>query len=431
MKVAFYTLGCKVNIYETENVEKEFKNRGYEIVSFDELADVYVINTCSVTNTSDQKSRKIIRSCKKKNKDAIIIAMGCYTQIKYEEASKIDGVKIVIGNKYKNEVVDLLEEYLKTKKSIVKIKKLNREKFEDMKISNFENHTRAFIKVQDGCNNFCSYCIIPYTRGNIRSKNKDDVINEVKELAKNGYKEIVLTGIDTGHYGLDIKDYDFSDLLNDLEKIDGIERIRISSVEITDLNDKFLQTLKNSKKIVDHIHIPLQSGCDKILKLMNRKYDLEFFFKKINEIRSIRKDMAITTDVIVGFPGETDEDFNDTVNTIKKVGFTELHVFPYSKREGTKAATMSNQVDGLVKKDRVRKLISLSNELKETYYKKFLGNKMEVLVEQNIDGYFIGHLSNYGKVKFVSDVREENKIVDVKLLKYENDVFYGEKLQNN
>ncbi len=431
MKVAFYTLGCKVNIYETENVEKEFKNRGYEIVSFDELADVYVINTCSVTNTSDQKSRKIIRSCKKKNKDAIIIAMGCYTQIKYEEASKIDGVKIVIGNKYKNEVVDLLEEYLKTKKSIVKIKKLNREKFEDMKISNFENHTRAFIKVQDGCNNFCSYCIIPYTRGNIRSKNKDDVINEVKELAKNGYKEIVLTGIDTGHYGLDIKDYDFSDLLNDLEKIDGFERIRISSVEITDLNDKFLQTLKNSKKIVDHIHIPLQSGCDKILKLMNRKYDLEFFFKKINEIRSIRKDMAITTDVIVGFPGETDEDFNDTVNTIKKVGFTELHVFPYSKREGTKAATMSNQVDGLVKKDRVRKLISLSNELKETYYKKFLGNKMEVLVEQNIDGYFIGHLSNYGKVKFVSDVREENKIVDVKLLKYENDVFYGEKLQNN
>lgn len=431
MKVAFYTLGCKVNIYETENVEKEFKNRGYEIVSFDEVADVYVINTCSVTNTSDQKSRKIIRSCKKKNKDAIIIAMGCYTQIKYEEASKIDGVKIVIGNKYKNEVVDLLEEYLKTKKPIVKINKLNREKFEDMKISNFENHTRAFIKVQDGCNNFCSYCIIPYTRGNIRSKNKDDVINEVKELAKNGYKEIVLTGIDTGHYGLDIKDYDFSDLLNDLEKIDGIERIRISSVEITDLNDKFLQTLKNSKKIVDHIHIPLQSGCDKILKLMNRKYDLEFFFKKINEIRSIRKDMAITTDVIVGFPGETDEDFNDTVNTIKKVGFTELHVFPYSKREGTKAATMSNQVDGLVKKDRVRKLISLSNELKETYYKKFLGNKMEVLVEQNIDGYFIGHLSNYGKVKFVSDVREENKIVDVKLLKYENDVFYGEKLQNN
>ena len=431
MKVAFYTLGCKVNIYETENVEKEFKNRGYEIVSFDEVADVYVINTCSVTNTSDQKSRKIIRSCKKKNKDAIIIAMGCYTQIKYEEASKIDGVKIVIGNKYKNEVVDLLEEYLKTKKPIVKINKLNREKFEDMKISNFENHTRSFIKVQDGCNNFCSYCIIPYTRGNIRSKNKDDVINEVKELAKNGYKEIVLTGIDTGHYGLDIKDYDFSDLLNDLEKIDGFERIRISSVEITDLNDKFLQTLKNSKKIVDHIHIPLQSGCDKILKLMNRKYDLEFFFKKINEIRSIRKDMAITTDVIVGFPGETDEDFNDTVNTIKKVGFTELHVFPYSKREGTKAATMSNQVDGLVKKDRVRKLISLSNELKETYYKKFLGNKMEVLVEQNIDGYFIGHLSNYGKVKFVSDVREENKIVDVKLLKYENDVFYGEKLQNN
>ena len=426
MKVAFYTLGCKVNIYESECIQRDFEERGYEVVPFDEYADVYVINTCSVTNQSDQKSRKIIRSCTKKNKDAIVIAMGCYTQIKYEEASKIDGVKIVIGNKHKNEVVNLLEEYLKNNKQIVKISKLNQEKFEEISINKFENHTRAFVKIQDGCNNFCSYCIIPYTRGNIRSKDKDIILQEINELAKNGYKEVVLTGIHTGHYGYDLKNYDFSDLLLDLEKIEGLERIRISSVEINELNDKFLEVLKNSKKIVDHIHIPIQSGSNKILKLMNRKYDLEFFESKIKEIRKIRPEVAITTDVIVGFPGETEEDFKDTYNTIKRVDFAELHVFPYSIRKGTKAAEMTDQIDGNTKKERVRKLIELSHELKNEYYTKFIGNKMEVLTEKYENNELVGHLSNYGRVRLkgTSDLR--NKMIDVKLLSYDNDEFYGE-----
>lgn len=426
MKVAFYTLGCKVNIYESECIQKDFEKRGYEVVPFNEYSDIYVINTCSVTNQADQKSRKMIRSCTKKNKDAIIVAMGCYTQIKHEEASKIDGVKIVIGNKYKNEVVDLVEEYLKTKKTIIKINKLNREKFEEISISNFENHTRAFVKIQDGCNNFCAFCIIPYTRGNIRSKDKDVILKEIKELSSNGYKEVVLTGIHTGHYGYDLKGYDFSDLLLDLEKIEGLERIRISSIEINELNDKFLEVLKKSKKIVDHIHIPIQSGSNKILKLMNRKYDLEFFEDKIKKIRNIRPDISITTDVIVGFPSETDEDFNETIDTIKRIGFVELHVFPYSKREGTKAASMKNQIDGNVKKERVKKLIELSHELKNKYYSKFIGNKMEVLTEKYDNGYLVGHLSNYGRVRLkgTSDLR--NKIIDVKLLDYNGEEFNGE-----
>ena len=338
MKVGFYTLGCKVNSYETEFLINEFKKKGYEIVDFNDHADIYIINTCSVTNTADQKSRKIIReACK--NKGAIVVVMGCYSQVKSDVIKEIEGVSIIIGNKDKNKVVEYVENYIKDKDEFINIQKIENATFDDMFIEKFENHTRAFVKIQDGCNNYCSYCIIPYTRGNVRSKEKNFVIDEVKALASNGYKEIVLTGIHTGHYGQDLKEYDFSDLLLELEKIDGIERIRISSIEIVELSDKFLEVLKSSKKIVDHIHIPLQSGCDKILKLMNRRYDMKYYIDKINKIKKIRPNIAITTDVIVGFPNETDEDFKETVNNIKKIGFTELHVFPYSKREGTKAAS--------------------------------------------------------------------------------------------
>ena len=382
MKAAFYTLGCKVNSYETEVNIEIFKNHGYEIVHFDEKADVYVINTCSVTNTSDQKSRKIIREATKKNKDAIVVVMGCYSQVKYNEAKDIPGVSIVIGNNNKSEIIDLVEEYKKNKKQIVKITNLSDAIFENMNLDKYETHTRAFVKVQDGCNNYCSYCIIPYTRGNVRSKPLDKVIEEVTNLAKNGYKEVVLTGIHTGHYGLDLENTDFSDLLRELEKIEGLERIRISSVEIKELNDKFMDTLKESKKIVNHIHIPLQSGSDTILKLMNRRYDMNEFISSIEKIRKIRPGIAITTDVIVGFPGETDELFNETVESIKKIGFTELHVFPYSKREGTVAAKMSNQIDGNIKKDRVRKLLSVSDVLKRKYYESLIGTNEELLTEK-------------------------------------------------
>ena len=426
MKAAFYTLGCKVNSYETEVNIEIFKNHGYEIVPFDEKADVYVINTCSVTNTSDQKSRKIIREATKKNKDAIVVVMGCYSQVKYNEAKDIPGVSIVIGNNNKSEIIDLVEEYKKNKKQIVKITNLSDAIFENMNLDKYETHTRAFVKVQDGCNNYCSYCIIPYTRGNVRSKPLNKVIEEVTNLAKNGYKEVVLTGIHTGHYGLDLENTDFSDLLRELEKIEGLERIRISSVEIKELNDKFMETLKESKKIVNHIHIPLQSGSDTILKLMNRRYDMNEFINSIEKIRKIRPGIAITTDVIVGFPGETDELFNETVESIKKIGFTELHVFPYSKREGTVAAKMSNQIDGNIKKDRVRKLLSVSDVLKRKYYESLIGTNEELLTEKYEDGYLIGHLSNYGLCKVKSDNKDTNKIFKVNLLSYENECFIGE-----
>ena len=423
MKVAFYTLGCKVNSYETEVNTEIFKNSGYEIVPFSEDADVYVINTCSVTNTSDQKSRKIIREATKKGNNPIVVVMGCYSQVKNMEAASIPGVSIVIGSNEKSKLVDLVEEFKKTGKQIVRIDDLKRIAFESMKLSKFENHTRAFVKIQDGCNNYCTYCIIPYTRGNVRSKPFNEVIDEITELAKNGYKEVVLTGIHTGHYGLDLKSKDFSDLLSELEKISGLERIRISSVEIVELNDKFMDTLKKSKKIVNHIHIPLQSGSDTILKAMNRRYIMSDFYKKIDQIRSIRPNIAITTDVIVGFPGETEELFNETVESIKKIGFAELHVFPFSPREGTSAASMSNQIDGNIKKERVKELIGLGKELQYKYYTSLIGIEEELLTEEYRDGYLYGHLSNYGYARLKSDKKLTNHIFKVKLNKYENDCY--------
>ena len=426
MKVGIYTLGCKVNTYESEVLMNKFKKEGYEIVDFDDISDIYVINTCSVTNTSDQKSRKIIREATRKNKDAIICVMGCYSQLNHEDIKSLgDNIAIILGNNDKSKLLDYISEFKKNKKQIVKIDDLNKVCFEDMRLDSFEKHTRAFVKIQDGCNNYCSYCIIPYTRGNVRSKKKEDVLDEINTLVKNGYKEVVLTGIHTGHYGQDLKDYDFSDLLRELEKIDGLERIRISSVEITELNDKFLDTLKNSKKIVNHIHIPIQSLCDKTLKDMNRKYDVEYFFNKINEIRSIRPNIAITSDVIVGFPNETDEDFNTTKENIKKLGITELHVFPYSIRKGTRAASMP-QVDGNIKKKRVKELIELSEELKNKYYKSLIGTKEQLLTEKYLDGYLIGHLSNYGLVKVKYNKEILNEVLDVKLLDYKDDIFLGE-----
>ncbi|MBO6195244.1 MAG: tRNA (N(6)-L-threonylcarbamoyladenosine(37)-C(2))-methylthiotransferase MtaB [Bacilli bacterium] len=430
MKAAFYTLGCKVNTYETEVNIELFKNKGYEIVPFEEKADVYVINTCSVTNTSDQKSRKIIREAVKRGKDAIVVVMGCYSQIKYLEAASIPGVSIVIGTNNKSKIIDLIEEYKKDRKQIVKIFDLKDIKFENMNLDKYENHTRAFVKIQDGCNNYCTFCIIPYARGNVRSKEMDLVIKEISTLANNGYKEVVLTGIHTGHYGQDLENTDFSDLLRELEKIDKLKRIRISSVESKELNDKFMDTLRDSKKIVNHIHIPLQSGSDTILKAMNRRYKMEDFYKKIDEIRSIRPNIAITTDVIVGFPGETDELFDETVDSIMKIGFTELHVFPYSPREGTPASKMKNQVDGNIKKERVRKLISLSEMLKNKYYSNLVGTEEELLVEKYIDGYLVGHLTNYGLCKVKSDKELLNEILKVKLIKYENDCFIGEIIKN-
>ena len=415
MKVSFYSLGCKVNLYESEVIINMFKKRGYEIVNYEDKSDIIVINTCTVTNTSDKKSRNIIRKSIKNNPNSIIVVMGCYSQVRSDEILSIPGVNILIGNTNKSKVVDLVEEYIKTKKDIIKIENITSVPFEPMELDKFETRTRGFVKIQDGCNNYCSYCIIPYARGNIRSKSKEDVINEVNKLVDNGYKEVVLTGIHTGHYGKDKYEYNFSDLLDELCKIDNLLRIRISSIEITELDEEFMRVLKNNKKIVDHIHIPLQSGCDKTLKEMNRKYDTKYFLDKINEIRNIRKDISITTDLIVGFPNETDEDFEKTCEFVKKVNFSKIHVFPYSKRKGTKADLMNNQISEDIKKTRVKRMLEISHELEISYMKKYLNKDVEVLVEKYENGYIMGHTSNYIEVKKTGKCSDVTNIVNAKL----------------
>ena len=427
MKVAVYTLGCKVNTYESEYVIKEFLKRGYTLTDFsDENADIYLINTCTVTNTSDQKSRKMIRQARKKNKDAVVVAMGCFTQIRNNDNQIMDFVDVVIGNKDKSRIVDLTEEFIKNKRKIANIEDINEADFDDMEISYFNTRTRALVKIEDGCENFCSYCIIPYVRGRVRSKRPEKVIDEVKRLVNNGYKEIVLTGIHTGHYGADLKDYDFSDLLLELEKIDGLDRIRISSIEITELNDKFLSVLKKSKKIVNHIHIPLQAGSDHILKLMNRKYDKKYYLDKINKIRKIRPDMAFTTDVIVGFPLESDYDFNETIAFVKEVSFAGGHVFPYSRRNGTPAAKMKGQITKEEKHIRCKKLISVFDSLEEAYYKKHIGCTLTVIAETYQDGTLTGHTDNYLKVRFKGSEKLLGLEVNVKLSEYKDKMLFGE-----
>ena len=407
MRVKGISLGCKVNTYEIEYILSSFKERGYTIVDND--PDICVINTCSVTNMSDAKSRKVINRVIRENPNAIIVVMGCMIEANKDYIN--DGVSIIIGNKDKNRVVDLVEEYLKQNNQIKRLYADFDKEFEDMFITNMEDRTRAFVKIQDGCENFCSYCIIPYTRGKCRSKDKNKVLEEVKSLVHNGYKEIVLTGIHTGHYGED-GDTSFPELLSEIVKIEGLKRLRISSIEITELNDDFLKVLQDNPVIVSHLHIPLQSGCDKILKLMNRKYDTKYFLDKINTIRKIRPDISITTDIIVGFPNEVEEDFLDTIKTAQKVGFSKIHVFPYSRRKGTKADLMDNQVDEIIKKQRVKRLMEVSSELEKKYLDSFINKKVNVLVEKTMDNKSVGHTENYLKVEINKEI-DKNTIISV------------------
>ena len=422
MKVKSISLGCKVNTYESEFVINAFKDKGYEIVSDDAIADIYVINTCSVTNMSDAKSRKVINKVIRENDKACIVVMGCMIEANRDYEN--DGVSIIIGNKDKSRVVELVEEYFANKQKIKRLYEDFDSNFEDMFIHDMPGRTRAFVKIQDGCENFCSYCIIPYTRGKCRSKSKETVLEEVRTLVDNGYKEIVLTGIHTGHYGED-GGTTFPELLEEIIQIDGLLRLRISSIEITELNEEFMNVLKKSPIVVSHLHIPLQSGCDKILKLMNRKYDRAYFREKIQEIRSIRKDISITTDIIVGFPNETEEDFQETLDFAKKIGFSKIHVFPYSKRQGTKASEMPNQVDERIKKERVKRLIDLSNELERKYLNTFINQDVEVLIEKTLDGISMGHTGNYLKVE-VNKELERNSLVKVKIVKRVDNYLEGE-----
>jgi len=413
--VGVLSLGCKVNTYESEFVINELKKAGYEIKDFDDICDVYIINTCTVTNQSDSKSRKMIRQAIKRNPNACVVAMRCF--IAANQDIEIEGLDIILGNKDKANIVSLLDEYF-SKKEVLKKQYTGRLKeFEDMYINDFPGRTRAFVKIQDGCDNFCSYCIIPFVRGKCRSKEESKVIDEVTDLVKHGYKEVVLTGIHTGSYGSDL-DTSFADLLNKLVKIDGLERLRISSIETTELNDDVLDVLRNSKVLVDHLHIPIQAGSNEILKSMKRKYDLDFFENKISEIRSIRPNIAISTDVIVGFPGETEELFQTTIDTCKRIGFSKLHVFPYSERKGTASSLMDGKIDGHEKKMRARRLIEVSEELEIDYMKKFVDKDVDVLVEEYKDGYSYGHTGNFLYCKIKGDL-PHNEIVKVKVLDVE------------
>lgn len=415
MKVGIYTLGCKVNTYESEYVMSLFKDRGYIISDYDDICDIYIINTCTVTNQSDSKSRKIINQAIKRNSNACIVAMGCF--IEANKDNLIDGVSIYIGNKDKSKIVDLIEKYLEDRNKIEKLYSDLGTTFEDMEIKTFEGRTRAFVKIQDGCENFCSYCIIPYVRGKCRSKDKDKVIEEITTLVNAGYKEIVLTGIHTGNYGRDIG-INFASILKDIVKINGLYRIRISSIEVTELNEEILDILKNNNIIANHLHIPLQSGSELILKRMNRKYDKKYYLDKIKEIRRINPDISITTDVIVGFPGETEELFRECYDFCKEINFSKIHVFPYSARRNTPASKFPDQVDNVIKKERARELIKLSRELEIEYMNNYLDKELDVLIEQSHDDYSYGHTSNYLLVKIRKNLKSED-IVRAKVVKIE------------
>ena len=425
MTYKIYTLGCKVNTYESNVMSDILKNNNY--VETINNADVAIINTCTVTNTADNKSLKTIRHALKENPNAIILVCGCLSQNKVDLVNEIDGVNIIIGNIFKTKIIEYIERFKKEKKQIIDIHDINNTIFETMSLNNF-NKTRAFVKIQDGCNNFCTYCVIPYTRGNVRSKPKEEVIDEIKKLIHNGHKEIVLTGIHTGNYGSEFDNYDFANLLEDLVKIDGLERLRISSIEITELNNRVLKVIEDNSILVDHMHIPLQSGSDEVLKRMNRKYDKNYFINKINKIRTIRPNISITTDVIVGFPGETEEEFLETIDTIKKVRFTKLHVFPYSKRDKTKAATLPNQVDQNTKKDRVKILLNLSKKLEIEYMNKYINSEIIFIPEVRKDNYLIGHTGNYLLIKTAGEENLLHQDVEVKIKSVNYPYLIGEKI---
>lgn len=401
MKFNIITFGCKVNQYESNMMKENMLSSNFFYTEDLNDANIIIVNTCSVTNVADKKCLKMIRRLKREYSNAILVVVGCSSQNKQSVYENLD-IDILIGNRYKSIIDKLIKEYIETEKKYVKFYNDRNLDFEDMYISDY-NHTRAFIKIEDGCDNFCSYCIIPYVRGSVRSKDFDKVIKEAEELAKHGHKEIVLTGIHTGHYLNN--GYDLTDLINELSKIDDIKRIRISSIEVTELNDKFLDMLKNNDKVCDHLHIPLQAGSDEILKRMNRKYDLAYYEEKIKKIRSIRPNISISTDIIVGFPYETEELFLNTLEFSKKIKFSKIHVFPYSVRVGTAAANMEEQVDEVVKKMRVKRLMAVSHMLEVDYYNKFKDKELDILIETCDNNVSEGHTSNYLLVSVPENIK--------------------------
>ena len=407
---------------------EQFIDNNYEIVNFEEFADVYIINTCTVTNMSDRKSRQIIRRAKQINTNSILVATGCYAQTAKEELEKITDIDLIVGNTEKKDIVKIVEEYRDNKnRERVKMSDINKQKeFVDFGSVTYTEKTRAVIKVQDGCNNFCSYCIIPYAKGRVRSRKLESVVKEITEIAAKGIKEVVITGIHVASYGIDFDNNTrLIDLLEAIQKIDGIKRIRLGSLEPNIITEEFVNRLKKVTKMCDHFHLSLQSGCDETLKRMNRKYTAETFEKEVNLLRKTFPDVALTTDVIVGFPGETEEEFNETYKYLSKIRFTKLHVFKYSPRKGTVAAKMKNQIDSTVKEKRSHKLIELSNECEIEFLDRYVGKELKVLFEKQDGEYIKGHTTNYLVVK-AKETELENQIKDVKIVSRDNLELIGE-----
>ena len=428
MKVAFSTLGCRVNVYESEAMAEKFIREGYEVVEANEVADVYVINTCTVTNMGDKKSRQIISRARRLNENSIIAVVGCYSQIAPKEVSEIPGVDVVLGTRNKGDVVYYVNKAREEGKSQVHVEGvLKNKKFEELNIEEYQDKTRAFLKIQDGCNRFCTYCIIPYSRGSVCSKDPEKVMEEVNKLAEHGFKEIILSGIHTASYGLDLEgNITLMDIIEKIEQVDGIERIRIGSIEPAFFTPEVIEKIKGFKKLCPHFHLSLQSGCDATLKRMNRRYTAEEYAASVELLRKTLPDVSITTDVIVGFPGETEEEFNETYKFLEKIKLTKTHVFKYSPRKGTRAAEMGDQIDGSIKEKRSKLLIELSNKNEKEFIEKFIGKEMDVLIETEVkgqEGVYEGYTRNYIKVQVpcaCADVT--GKIVDIEITKAENEI---------
>jgi len=411
------TLGCKVNQYESEAMSELFEKKGYRQVENDEFSDVYIVNTCTVTNLSDRKSRQFIRKSKRINPDSVMAVVGCYSQVSPDEVENIEGVDVVVGTTDRGRIVELIEDAKNSNNKINIVKDLRNVR-EFANTTNFDsnNRTRAYMKVQDGCNRFCTYCIIPFARGPIRSRTIEDSVREAKTLASNGFKEIVLTGIHIGSFGFDLGEERLIDLIEKIAEVDGIERIRLSSVEPNIITEEFMERAVATKKLCDHFHLSLQSGSDNILKAMNRRYTRDEYIKKTKIIKKYMPNAGLTTDIIVGFPGETEEDFEDSMSIVREAGFSRIHVFKYSKRKNTKAAVMKNQIDGNIKKERSEKLIAQGEKYRNIFLEENLNKPREVLFEEEHDGEFHGYTTNYIKVKIKSHIDLKNQIKNVKII---------------
>lgn len=433
--VKFITLGCKVNQYETNAMIQKFLEKGYKVIeenneNQEEKPDICIINTCTVTNMSDRKSRQMLRRMKEKNPDTIVVAVGCYAQVAKDELSKIPEIDLILGNNEKVEIVKYVEEYIEKNQKISEIEDVMKSReFSDFGNITFSEKTRAVIKIQDGCDRFCSYCIIPYARGRVRSRKPESIISEITQIASKGIKEVVITGIHIASYGKDfimckdekIRNYRLIDLLEEINKIDGIERIRLGSIEPLLITEEFVERLKKLNKICHHFHLSLQSGCNETLKRMNRRYTTEQFRNIVTILRGAYKDVNLTTDIIVGFPGETEEEFNKTYEFLKEINFYKMHVFKYSPRKGTKAAVMANQVPGNIKEERSKKLIELSNEKEFNYNSQYIGKDVDVLFEEEKTGVYKGHTQNYIMVYCESKEKLDNKIKSVSCKKVIDD----------